>query len=39
MSHEPFTFLRASANAPWVRLDGFANAADLTGEIRRIVLE
>jgi protein SCO1/2 len=35
MSHEPFTLLRASADGPWVRLDGFASAAELVAEYRR----
>jgi protein SCO1/2 len=37
MGHQPFTFLRASADAPWVRLDGFASATDLVAEYRRAV--
>jgi protein SCO1/2 len=37
MGHEPFTFLRASADAPWVRLDGLGSAADLVAEYRRLV--
>lgn len=37
MSHEPFTLLHASADAPWVRLEGFAGAADLVAEYRRAV--
>ena len=35
MSHEPFTLLRASADGPWVRLEGFASAAELVAEYRR----
>jgi protein SCO1/2 len=35
MSHEPFTLLRASVDAPWVRLDGFASAAELVAEYRQ----
>lgn len=37
MGHEPFTFLRASADAPWVRLDGLGSSADLVAEYRRLV--
>lgn len=37
MSHQPFTLLRASVDAPWVRLDGFASAAELVAEYRRAV--
>ena len=36
MSHRPATFLRAGAGLPWVRLDGFASAADILREVRRI---
>lgn len=34
-SHEPLTFLRATADAPWVRLEGLASAADVIGEYRK----
>lgn len=37
MSHEPFTLLRASVDVPWVRLDGFASAAELVAEYQRAV--
>jgi protein SCO1/2 len=37
MGHEPFTFVRASAGDPWVRLDGLASAAELIAEYRRAV--
>jgi protein SCO1/2 len=37
MSHVPSTFLRASASGPWVRIDGFASAADLVAEYRRAI--
>ncbi|BAU50055.1 membrane protein [Sulfurifustis variabilis] len=37
MGHEPFTFLRASAGGPWVRLDGLGSATDLVAEYRRLV--
>lgn len=36
MNHQPATFLRARAGQPWVRLDGFASAADILREIRRL---
>ena len=36
MNHEPSTFLRASAQAPWVRLDGLASAADVVREYRQL---
>ena len=36
MNHEPTTFLRASAQAPWVRLDGLASAADVVREYRQL---
>jgi protein SCO1/2 len=35
-SHAPFTFLRASASAPWVRVEGLTSAADLVAEYRRL---
>jgi protein SCO1/2 len=34
MNHAPLTLLRVAPNSPWIRFDGFANAADLTKEIR-----
>jgi protein SCO1/2 len=36
MSHEPVVFLRANARTPWVRLEGFATAAEIMGEYRRL---
>ncbi|MEA2094209.1 MAG: SCO family protein, partial [Pseudomonadota bacterium] len=39
MNHEPLTFLRASAQAPWVRLDGLASAADVVREYRQLAAE
>ena len=36
MNHEPFIFLRASADAPWVRLNGLASAADVVREYRQL---
>jgi protein SCO1 len=36
MNHQPVTFLRAGAGKPWVRLDGFASAADIVHEYRRL---
>lgn len=35
MSHQPFTLMRVSIDKPWIRLDGFASAADLVAEYRR----
>lgn len=32
MNHLPLTLIRASAGSPWVRLDGFASAAELVDE-------
>ena len=37
MSHAPVTLFRASPDAPWVRLDGFASASDLYQEYRQIL--
>ena len=39
MNHEPLTFLRASAQAPWLRLNGLASAADVTKEYRQLVVK
>lgn len=39
MNHEPLTFLRASPEAPWVRLEGLASAADVVKEYRQLVAE
>jgi len=36
MGHTPATFLRAKAGQPWVRLDGFASAADIVREYRQL---
>ncbi|MFZ5530317.1 MAG: SCO family protein [Pseudomonadota bacterium] len=36
MNHQPATFLRAGPDQPWVRLDGFASAADLLREYRQL---
>jgi protein SCO1/2 len=34
MNHTPLTLFHAAAGSPWVRYDGFADAADLTEEYR-----
>jgi protein SCO1/2 len=36
MSHQPATFLRAAPGQPWVRLDGFASAADILREYHQL---
>lgn len=36
MNHQPATFLRAGPEQPWVRLDGFASAADILHEYHRL---
>lgn len=36
MSHVPLTFLRASPDAPWIRIEGFASAANLLSEYRSV---
>jgi protein SCO1/2 len=36
MNHQPATFLRAEPGQPWVRLDGFASAADILREVRQL---
>jgi protein SCO1/2 len=35
-NHVPLTFLRANAEAPWVRIEGLASAQDLAGELARL---
>lgn len=39
MNHRPTTFLRASDDQPWVRLEGFTTAADLVREYRSLLPE
>lgn len=34
MSHEPLTLMRAAPDQPWLRIDGFATAAQLAQEYR-----
>jgi protein SCO1/2 len=36
MNHQPATFLRAAPGQPWVRLDGFASAADILREVGQL---
>lgn len=36
MNHQPATFLRARSGERWVRLDGFASAADIVREYRAL---
>jgi protein SCO1/2 len=35
-SHLPVTFMRVNAQAPWVRIDGIASAAELIAEFRQL---
>jgi len=37
MSHVPLTFLRSSPSGPWVRIEGFASAAELVGEYQALI--
>ena len=37
MNHQPATFLRAGAGKPWVRMEGFASAADILREYRQLL--
>ena len=37
MSHAPVTLLRAAPDKPWIRIEGFATANDLLGEIRNML--
>jgi len=36
MNHRPLTFLRAPGSSDWVRIDGFASAAELAAEVRSL---
>lgn len=36
MNHEPLTLLHPGAGRPWIRLDGFASAAELAREYQRV---
>ena len=37
MDHRPLTLLRGAPGEPWVRLEGFPSAAELAGELRRLL--
>lgn len=37
MNHVPITFLRASRDTPWLRIEGFANADSLIEEYHRLL--
>lgn len=37
MNHRPATFLRAGGGEPWIRLDGYASAADIVREYRALL--
>lgn len=37
MNHTPVTLLRVAPGKPWVRIDGFATADELRGEIRNML--
>jgi protein SCO1 len=39
MRHEPITYLRASPDAPWVRLDGLMSAAELVAECHLLIAQ
>jgi protein SCO1/2 len=39
MNHVPMTFLRASPDEPWLRIDGFAAATDIMREYRGLTTE
>jgi protein SCO1/2 len=36
MSHVPATFLRASTDEPWIRIDGFPSSSELVAEYRAL---
>ena len=37
MNHVPTTYLRTSREAPWVRIEGFANASELIEEYHQLL--
>lgn len=37
MNHIPLTFLRSTPDGPWVRLEGFASAADVVAEYQHLL--
>ncbi len=37
MNHTPSTYLRAGANQPWVRVNGFTTPSELVREVHRVV--
>jgi protein SCO1/2 len=37
MNHDPLTLMRAAPGKPWVRVDGFASAADLLNQYQAMV--
>jgi protein SCO1/2 len=37
MNHTPVTLIRISPAARWIRIDGFASADQLAGELRDVV--
>jgi len=37
MNHTPVTLIRMSPDARWIRIDGFATADELAGELRAVV--
>lgn len=39
MRHEPYTYLRASPHAPWVRLDGLMSASQLVAEYHKVIAQ
>jgi protein SCO1/2 len=39
MNHRPLTFIRASSEDPWVRLEGLAGPADIVREYRELVAQ
>ncbi len=38
MYHQPYTFMRAKPDAPWIRLDGLVSAAALVEEYRAMLI-
>ncbi|MES9963142.1 MAG: SCO family protein [Candidatus Sedimenticola sp. 20ELBAFRAG] len=39
MNHDPLTFIRASDDSKWIRLEGIASAGDIVNEYKKLVME
>ena len=39
MNHLPLTFIRSTANGPWIRLEGFSSATEVVDEYRQLLAQ